>query len=78
MSVLVRNEPGGTSLQNMLHWYQMSETSEFKKYDHGIVKNLEIYGQEYPPFYDLDIMTENIRKIPTFLIHGTKDTLVTE
>ena len=78
MSVLVRNEPGGTSLQNMIHWLQMSETAEFKKYDFGAAKNLEVYGQEYPPFYDLDTMRTNIRKIPTMLVHGTKDSLVTE
>ena len=53
MPVMVRNEPGGTSLKNLMHWLQTMESGIFSKYDYGKEKNLEIYGSELPPAYDL-------------------------
>lgn len=69
MAVMVRHEPGGTSFQNLEHWFQMMKTGEFKMYDFGSAeKNFEKYGQEVPPFYDTEEMADNIRQIPTLLI----------
>lgn len=47
-------EPGGTSIKNILHWIQIYHKQEFTSYDYGQKKNLEMYGQQNPPKYDLN------------------------
>ena len=76
MPVMVRNEPGGTSLQNLLHWLQIMRTGVFAKYDYGRDFNIQNYGTEEPPVYDTKFMAKNIRKYPTLLVRGENDYLV--
>ncbi|KAJ3658397.1 hypothetical protein Zmor_010137 [Zophobas morio] len=51
------NTPNGISLKQMIHTFQMIQTGNFQKYDYGLEKNLELYGQEQPPHYDLSEIT---------------------
>ena len=33
MSVMASHEPGGSSIQNLLHWFQLMRSGEFRKFD---------------------------------------------
>ena len=45
--------PSGVSFQGANHFRQMMVARQFQKYDHGPDRNLDLYGQETPPKYDL-------------------------
>ena len=51
MAVMARNEPGGTSMKNCLHWMQMIRTGEYRRFDYGAKRNMQVYGQEEAPRY---------------------------
>nr|XP_026696310.1 lysosomal acid lipase/cholesteryl ester hydrolase isoform X1 [Ciona intestinalis] len=54
LPVYLSHTPGGTSLQNLLHLSQMIESGKMQKWDYWSVKeNLDAYGQETPPEYDV-------------------------
>ena len=78
MPVMGRHEPGGTSLNNMLHWMQMLNTGNFQRMDYGKKQNLVIYGQETPPLFDLEVLKENVKDLDMFLIKGEIDVFVHE
>ncbi|CAI2382907.1 unnamed protein product [Moneuplotes crassus] len=76
--VLGRHEPGGSSLQNMLHWMQMIHSGHFQRYDYGKEQNIQVYGQETAPFYDLEVLKENLKDVDMLLFRGELDTFVSE
>ncbi len=76
MAVMVRHEPGGTSLKNMRHWFNNMMSGRFGQYDYGKEGNLKHYGTETAPEYDVPKMAHNIRKMPTLLMQGKNDALV--
>ncbi|CAI2370464.1 unnamed protein product [Moneuplotes crassus] len=78
MPVMGRHEPGGTNLQNMMHWLQMVVTGNFARYNYGKEENLRVYGQEDAPFYDLEVLKENIKDLDMFLIRGSIDVFVAQ
>ena len=43
----------GTSTKNMLHWFQLIQSHLLTKYDYGKKGNMEHYGQNTPPEYDI-------------------------
>jgi lysosomal acid lipase/cholesteryl ester hydrolase len=45
--------PGGTSIMNINHWIQMYGTGKFGNFDFGRNGNMEKYGQELPPEYNM-------------------------
>ena len=45
--------PAGTSSKNLRHWMQIYNSKRLAKYDYGSKKNLEIYGNQTSPEYDL-------------------------
>lgn len=45
--------PSGTSVKNMAHYGQEIINGRFAKFDYGLPANLERYGQEQPPDYNL-------------------------
>ena len=50
--------PTSTSAQNLLHFEQLFSSNRFAKFDHGLVKNQELYGgSSLPPEYDLTSIT---------------------
>ncbi|KAJ3656552.1 hypothetical protein Zmor_015623 [Zophobas morio] len=64
------NYPCGASLRQIVHMYQMINSGNFCKYDFGS-RNLEVYGQEYPPHYDLSKV-----KVPVALYYSSNDWIV--
>jgi len=52
--------PAGSSLQNVLYWQQMFASPQFRKFDYGKAKNLQIYGTPTPPEYDLAKIEEAV------------------
>jgi hypothetical protein len=51
----------------------MYNSGKFQKFDYGRRKNLEVYGQEEPPEYDLGKV-----KVPAYLLYGKNDIYTTE
>ena len=71
LSVLVTHYPGGTSVNNILHWKQEVQASgNFQKYDYGAELNQKIYNQTTPPKYNPSLITEDVA-----LFIGTGDEL---
>ncbi|XP_054838600.1 putative lysosomal acid lipase/cholesteryl ester hydrolase [Eublepharis macularius] len=63
--------PAGTSVQNMLHWGQMSKSGNFRAFDWGSkAKNMAHYNQSTPPYYKVQEM-----HVPTALWSGGHDWL---
>ncbi|KAG7188354.1 hypothetical protein KM043_008010 [Ampulex compressa] len=63
--------PRGGSGGQILHYCQIFESGEFRKYDFGMAQNLEVYGDVLPPEYHFsNYMT------PTVIFTGNKDYLV--
>lgn len=65
------NIPSGTSVKNMDHYFQMVLTKEFKKYDHGTPGNMNRYGSDDPPFYDISEIDT-----PVVMLYGSEDTII--
>ena len=61
MPVVARNEPGGTGIFNMVHWANQVIYKDFIRWDLGTEGNLEKYGQETPPAFDIARMTNNFK-----------------
>lgn len=74
LNVMGANEPGGTSLKNLVKWMQGMSTSRFQKFDHGEEENIRRYGTSRPPRYRV----ENLRKLnfPMQLHFGSQDYLI--
>ena len=74
-SVYTEHIPAGTSTRQFVHYAQLHEyDSEFKKFDFGnAAKNMEHYGSEIPPDYNLD----NV-KTPVYLWAADADSLASE
>ena len=51
--VVAGHDPSGTSVQNMVHWEQLTFVDNYQKYDYGTDENMKIYGQPNPPLYNL-------------------------
>ena len=76
MGVLGKNEPGGTSVNNMEHWIQLLTGSPFQMYDMGQQPNLRRYGSLLPPLYPLHKLM--LLTFPIYLIRGTADSVLTQ
>ncbi|XP_043836181.1 gastric triacylglycerol lipase-like [Dromiciops gliroides] len=73
IDVYASHNPAGTSVQNIVHFYQgYHEIQEIlRAYDWGSPKeNLAHYNQPFPPTYNLSTM-----KVPTVLWSGLRDLL---
>ncbi len=57
LGVLLSHMPTSTSAQNLLHFDQLFSTGRFAKFDHGLVKNLQLYGSSQPSEYNLISIT---------------------
>lgn len=69
MSVYVAKMGSSTSARNLLHFHQMFTTNEFKRFDYGVRKNNEIYGQKKAPVYNLSQITHKAMHV----IYGLND-----
>ncbi|KAL0273383.1 UNVERIFIED_CONTAM: hypothetical protein PYX00_006061 [Menopon gallinae] len=63
--------PEGGAIQEYLHYLQIGNTDEFRQFDYGPVKNMELYGSDTPPLYDLERITA-----PLSLHYSDNDLLV--
>ncbi|XP_046973763.1 lipase 1-like [Vanessa cardui] len=71
LSALFGHFPAGTSVHNIARYGQSLKTSHFQKFDYGTARNLEIYGTEQPPHYNLSAVT-----VPSVVLYGNNDHLV--
>lgn len=70
MPVYFGHTPAGSSVRQFIHYEQGVSTKEFRRYNHGPLKNLVVYGTRHPPKYDLS----NIL-VPVFLHYSNMDRL---
>uniref|UniRef100_A0A915JYM4 AB hydrolase-1 domain-containing protein n=1 Tax=Romanomermis culicivorax TaxID=13658 RepID=A0A915JYM4_ROMCU len=54
--VYLAHNPDDTSMKNLVHYAQMVNTGKMQKYDYGFIKNLMVYGQTWPPEYQIERM----------------------
>lgn len=64
--------PAGTSAKDMVHVSQLIKSQQFQRFDYGTAGNLERYGSQNPPAYDMSKLT-----VPTALFFGQSDVWVT-
>ncbi|XP_055845213.1 lipase 3-like [Episyrphus balteatus] len=62
--------PAGCSTGQEIHYLQELKSGYFRKFDHGRVKNLKVYGQATPPNYN-----ESNIVAPVRFYHGDNDKL---
>lgn len=65
--------PCGASWKQIMHYAQVKNTDRFQKFDEGVTKNMEKYGQEQPLEYNLT----NVQ-IPTALFYSDNDWAIDE
>lgn len=66
----MQHEYTGASFKQGIHYGQFVKYKHFGQYDHGKKKNLEIYGTEKPPEYNLTNVV-----VPIAYYYGKHDTL---
>lgn len=72
-----RNDVGGTSTKNLLHWVQMVRSGYFQQFDFGSAAANQIaYGQSTPPLYDTSKFHTNLAHVQMLLFAGANDALV--
>ena len=57
LGVYTAHMPTSTSAQNLLHFDQLFSSNRFQKFDHGILRNPQLYGSPQPPEYPLANIT---------------------
>jgi lysosomal acid lipase/cholesteryl ester hydrolase len=71
MPVIFGHTPAGTSTKTVVHYAQeIDNHGKFQKYDYGKERNMEKYGQDYPPVYNVTGITT-----PIALFYTTNDWL---
>ncbi|KOC67730.1 Lipase 3 [Habropoda laboriosa] len=71
LPTIAQYDPAGASTMQLAHYAQLMNSGKFRKYDHGLIGNLNKYGKSQPPDYHLD----NI-KIPVYLYYSSNDVMV--
>ncbi len=74
--MMARNDVGGTSTLNLVHWIQLVRSGNFQWFDYGKDENLKVYGKKTPPQYDMSHFSTKMADIDFLLIVGAKDALV--
>ncbi|KAG5667103.1 hypothetical protein PVAND_015102 [Polypedilum vanderplanki] len=72
LPILIKYLAHAVSTKQINHYIQMYQSGKFQQYNYGM-KNKAIYGQSYPPEYEL----KNV-KIPISIYAGKNDMLVAE
>ncbi|KAJ3621876.1 hypothetical protein MTP99_002427 [Tenebrio molitor] len=65
------NFPLGIAVNELIQIIQYALSGNFQKFDYGTDANVEKYGQERPPQYDLNRFT-----LPTFFFYGKRDSFL--
>lgn len=77
VAVIFTHEPGGGSVNNVLHWIQCFRSRQtFRKFCYGPRKNKQLYGTEQAPEYCL----KHLKELPfsSFLFRGGHDGLASK
>ncbi|KAJ8922518.1 hypothetical protein NQ315_007548 [Exocentrus adspersus] len=69
--VFLDTYPAGFAIKELKHYLQLVKSELFRRYDYGILKNLEKYFKISPPEYDVSLVTA-----PVALYYGQNDWLV--
>mmetsp|Transcript_16872 Transcript_16872/g.43067 ORF Transcript_16872/g.43067 Transcript_16872/m.43067 type:complete len:458 (-) Transcript_16872:156-1529(-) len=70
-TLYIQTPSGSTSIRNLKHWAQLSQTGEYRQYDNGPEENLRQYGEHPPPRYPLDTI-----QTPISLFLGEVDNVI--
>jgi len=73
LPIIMGHTPAGSSTKQMLHYAQEIRSGYFRKYDYGFSGNLEHYGENVPPNYNLGAITA-----PVYLFYSHNDWLAAE
>lgn len=67
--------PTATSVKNLVHFAQIVNSKQFRKYDYGSEQNFEIYGTNEPPEYNVSRITAPVALLCSTgdLLSSTKD-----
>lgn len=63
--------PAGASTRQFIHYAQEITSGRFCRYDFGASENLQVYGGEVPPAYDINRIT-----CPVAVYYANNDALV--
>ena len=69
LDTLFGHYPAGSSFKSGQHFIQNLKRQQFAKFDHGKARNLQLYGLEEPPLYDL----KSIKGIKFAIFNGSAD-----
>lgn len=72
LPVIIAHTPAGASVHTVNHYAQTVMSGNFQKYDYGLIGNMNHYGQNTPPLYNLSSVTA-----PVGLFWGQTDWLAT-
>ncbi|CAH2091163.1 unnamed protein product [Euphydryas editha] len=70
LPVILGHTPAGAAIRQFAHYGQSITNKDFRRYDHGLLENMLIYGSIIPPRYDLSQITA-----PVFLHYSDSDPL---
>jgi len=76
LPMMGRNDVGGTSSKNLLHWVQMMRAGYFQQFDYGTDGNIIQYGSQYPPQYSTGNFKTLLANVKMLLFVGGNDALV--
>lgn len=71
LSTVAQYDPAGASTRQFVHYAQSMTSGKFRKYDYGLIGNLEKYGHIHPPEYNLSKV-----KLPVYMYYSSNDALV--
>ena len=75
IKTLMTHFPAGSGYRCVVHYSQLMQTDKFQRFDFGIDENQLRYGQNEPPFYDLDMLRG---EVPIAFFAGSLDELADE
>lgn len=64
---------GGSSLKQFAHYGQNIKDRAFRRWDHGMIRNRNLYGSVTPPSYNLGLITVDVT-----MHYTVSDTLLDE
>lgn len=70
--VFLNHLPAGSSVRNLVQFCRQLRDRQFRKFDHGARKNIQIYGQVEPPAYAVANITNRFMAF----IFGNNDRLI--
>jgi hypothetical protein len=70
LPMMGRNDVGGTSTKNLLHWIQNIRSGNFANFDYGRDGNMIAYGSKVPPNYDIESFKTNLANVNMLLFTG--------